>query len=201
MRNSHDARDRRGLLARLFWLQDSGSQIVEFALSVPLLVLFVVGIFDFSGALALKHKLTNAAREAARVAAADPATDLAEFSTPVPVSVSDAVQVVDNYLISEKVNDCGLNSLGPTWIHSAPNLFWTAKATTCLSPSTTGLQIKVDRGCISQQSMSGTPVDLVGTCVTIQYPYVWQFTSVAGLFSSFTGPANIITTANAFNEN
>ncbi|MFY9743645.1 MAG: TadE family protein, partial [Candidatus Sulfotelmatobacter sp.] len=68
---------------------------MEFALSVPLLVLFVIGIYDFSGALALKHKLTNAVREGARVAAADPATDL---NASMPVSVSDAFQAVDNYL-------------------------------------------------------------------------------------------------------
>ena len=41
-------------------------------------MLFVVGIFDFSNAVSLKQKLTNAAREAARVAAADPANDLAQ---------------------------------------------------------------------------------------------------------------------------
>jgi len=37
---------------------------VEFALSLPLLVFFVIGIFDFSSAISLKQKLTNAAREA-----------------------------------------------------------------------------------------------------------------------------------------
>jgi Flp pilus assembly protein TadG len=180
-----------------------GSQIVEFALSVPLLVLFVVGIFDFSGALVLKHRLTNAAREAARVAAADPANDLAKFSTPVPVSVSDAAQVVDNYLLSEKINDCGLNS--PTWSNTTGSLTWLAKGTGCTSVSTTGLQVTINRGCISTQAMtlggnSGT-VYLVGTCVSIVYPYVWQFTSAAGLFSRFVGPSNITTSAAAFNEN
>src|SRR5712671_8024243 len=86
---------------------DSAAQIVEFAVSLPLLVVFVVGIFDFTGALSLKQKLTNAAREAARVAAADPANDL---GNAVPVSVSDAFQVVDNYLKSENINDCGLST-------------------------------------------------------------------------------------------
>ncbi len=189
--------------ARRIWAEDSASQIVEFALSVPLLVLFVVGIFDFSGALSLKHKLTNAAREGARVAAADPANDLAKFSTTVPVSVSDAAQVVDNYLLSEKINDCGLNT--PTWTNAAGSLIWTAKGTGCLSVSTTGLLVTIDRGCVSPQTMTlggGTQtVYLVGTCVTIAYPYVWQFTSAAGLFSGFTGPTNITTMAKAFNEN
>src|ERR1700693_6354974 len=92
---------------------DCGSQVVELAVSLPLLVLFVVGIFDFSGALSLKQKLTNAAREGARVAAADPFSDLVSPpATGVPVSISDAFQVVDNYLLSEKINDCGLAGSG-----------------------------------------------------------------------------------------
>src|SRR5271163_4655866 len=107
-----------------FWADDRASQIVEFALSLPLLVLFVVGIFDFSSAISLKQKLTNAAREGARVAAADPATDLA---TTVPASVWDAFWVVDNYLISEKINDCGLSGATPAL--SAGTLTWVATAT------------------------------------------------------------------------
>ncbi len=100
------------LLARLkrAWAGEGAAQIVEFAVSLPLLILFVVGIFDFSNAVALKQKLTNAAREAARVAAADSANDLGNPSTAVPASVGDAFQVADNYLIADKVNDCGLST-------------------------------------------------------------------------------------------
>ena len=58
------------------WTDECAAQIVEFAVSLPLLILFVVGIFDFSNAVSLKQKLTNAARETARVAAADSANDL-----------------------------------------------------------------------------------------------------------------------------
>jgi len=181
---------------------DRGSQVVEFALSVPLLVLFVIGIYDFSAALTLKHKLTNAAREGARVAAADPASDL---GAAMPVSVSDAYQAVDNYLLSEKVNDCGLaTAAAPT-----PNvLSWTYQANTgCPGVANPGLQLTISRGiyngknCVTPQSIGGKTVYMVQTCVTIQYPYVWQFSSVAGLFSNFTGPTNITTSATAFNEN
>src|SRR5258708_8427830 len=109
------------------WRSDRASQIVEFAVSLPLLVVFVFGIFDFSGALSLKQKLTNAAREGARVAAAGPTNDLTGSSSGVPVSVSDAFQMVDNYLLSEKINDCGLTiqrpslSTGLTWVSTATN--------------------------------------------------------------------------------
>ena len=49
---------------------------MEFAVALPLQVVFVVGIFDFSGAFTLKQKLTNVARDAARAAAAAPSNDL-----------------------------------------------------------------------------------------------------------------------------
>ncbi len=185
---------RTGLLASLKrrWTNDCGSQIVELALSLPLLVFFVVGIFDFSGALTLKQKLTNAAREGARVSAADPASDM--YAT-VPVSVSDAVQVVDNYLYSEKINDCGL---GP--IPAAPtqtNLTWTYTATGSGCPGT-GISIAINRGCSTQEN----GVYLICTCVKITYAYKWQFNSVSGLMpGKFLGPATVITTAEAFNEN
>jgi Flp pilus assembly protein TadG len=190
---------------------DRASQIVEFAVSLPLLVLFVVGIFDFSGAISLKQKLANAAREAARVAAADPANDLSGTSAPMPVSVNDAVQVVDNYLVSEKINDCQLTGAAPT---PGAGLTWSFNAQNngCPAP---GITLTINRGfyfpqtatdqvstgCASVQPVAGQTA-AVGTCVIIQYPYKWQFTGVSGLFGGhFLGPTVITTTAVAFNEN
>ncbi|MFY9910793.1 MAG: TadE family protein [Candidatus Sulfotelmatobacter sp.] len=177
---------------------DAGSQIVEFALSVPVLVLFVIGIFDFSGALALKHKLENAVREGARVAAADPATDL---NASMPVSVSDAYQAVDNYLVSEQVNDCGLASAAaPT----GASLQWiyTANAS---CPGASGLTLTINRGCAQPQSVTmganSPTIYLICTQVTLVYPYVWQFTGAVGLFGRIVGPASITTSAVAFDEN
>jgi hypothetical protein len=173
------------------WTDDCASQIVELALSLPLLVFFVVGIFDFSGALTLKQKLTNAAREGARIAAADPANDLANT---VPVSVWDAFWVVDNYLISEKINDCGLAGITPAL---DTGLTWTATASGSGCPGT-GITLSINRGCSTLEN----GVYLIGTCVTVTYAYKWQFNSVSGLMpGKFLGPATIITTAEAFNEN
>jgi Flp pilus assembly protein TadG len=183
---------------KFFWracTENRGSQIVEFALSVPLLVLFVIGIYDFSNAVSLKHKLNTAAREGARVAAADPATDL---GAALPVSVSDAYQAVDNYLLSEKINDCGLASAAaPT----PTNLVWVYSANAgCNGPGNPGLQLTIKR-CKSIQAFNGTNVDLIGACVTIAYPYIWEFNGVAGLFGNFAGPTTITTSAMAFAEN
>src|SRR6202161_2884114 len=184
---------RRGLLASLKrgWSEDRASQIVELALSLPVLVLFVVGIFDFSGALTLKQKLTNAAREGARVAAADPASDM---YASVPVAVSDAFQVVDNYLLSEKINDCGLSGEGTPPTPTQSGLTWTYTSTGSCPGS--GITLAINRG-YSPSPVSG--IYLIGTYVTIRYAYKWQFNSVGGLVGPrFLGPSTINTAAEAF---
>ena len=183
------------------WRGDRASQIVEFAVSLPLLVFFVVGIFDFSSALSLKQKLTNAAREGARVAAAGPFSDLGSPpASGAPASVSDAFQVVDNYLLSEKINDCGLaGSTVPT--QTAGTLKWTSPTLTGC-PGGTGLTLTIDRGCTTAQVSGQSTIYTVNSCVTIVYPYSWRFTGVSGLFGrSFVPPIGITASAVAFNEN
>jgi hypothetical protein len=176
------------------WADDCASQVVELALSLPVLVLFVVGIFDFSGALTLKQKLTNAAREGARVAAADPASDM---YASVPVAVSDAYQVADNYLLSEKINDCGLSEGGTPPTPTQTALTWTYTSTGSGCPGS-GITLTINRG-------YSTPINgiyLIGTYVTISYAYKWQFNSVGGLVGTrFLGPSTINTAALAFNQN
>jgi Flp pilus assembly protein TadG len=180
------------------WRDERAAQIVEFAVSLPLLVLFVVGIFDFSNAITLKQRLTNAAREAARVAAADPANDLGAPSAAVPASIGDAFQVADNYLLSEKINDCGLATAGaPT----PTGLTWTYTAAGGGCPGT-GISLAINRGCITPLTNNGNTLNLVGTCVTITYAYKWQFNSVASVFGWTGASLNTLTvTAGAFNEN
>lgn len=184
------------------WSDDCASQIVEFALSLPVLVLFVVGIFDFSGAVSLKQKLTNAAREGARVAAADPANDLGSIPpSGVPASVADAYYVVDNYLISEKIADCGLV---PTDIpkQTAGTLTWKSTANGSPCGATTALVLTINRGCVTQETIDKTTINMIGTCVTLQYPYNWQYGKFAGLVGGkFIGPTSLTATATAFNEN
>ncbi len=175
---------------------DQAAQIVEFALSLPLLMLFVVGIFDFSGALSLKQKLTNAARDGARVAAADPASDL---SATVPASVSDAFQAVDLDLVfgeGERLRPG--DNLTPAL---SAGLTWTASSTGSGCPGS-GITLTINRGCITPQTTGTTTIYLVNTCVTIVYAYNWKFTGVEGLLGGkFTPPSTITTTAVAFNEN
>ncbi len=181
--------------------EDAASQIVEFAVALPLLVVFVVGIFDFSGAFTLKQKLTNAAREGARAAAAGPASDLTNPSTtpPVPASVTDAFWVVDNYLNSEKINDCGLSSASGT----GSRLRWTYSAKGNGCPVTgNGVTLTIDRGCVTQ-SVGVTTVNVVGTCVNIKYSYQWRFQSVITLLvpATYQGVTDLSASAAALNEN
>jgi hypothetical protein len=174
-------------------------------------MVFVVGIFDFSGAFTLKQKLTNAAREGARVAAAAPANDVYP-SNPVPTSVDIAYRVIDNYLVGLNINDCGLTPGTPptpsglTWTYTAPG--------TGCPPG--GLTIAINRGyvfpptgassptgCASQPS-TGNTVNVVSTCVSITYAYKWRFNSVITLLvpgATYAGVSHLNSTAVAFNEN
>jgi Flp pilus assembly protein TadG len=187
------------------WREDRGAQLVEFAVTLPLMMVVVVGIFDFSGAFTLKQKLTNIARDAARAAAAEPASDLANG---LPVSVSDTFQAVKNYLATNNSNDCGIaapvRSTGLTWKS-------TSTGNGCVAP---GLILTINRGyyfpqtgaslpsvsCTSQAPGGQTAV--IGTCVSIQYPYRWRFGRVASLLGSAVAlPTEISATAVAMNEN
>jgi Flp pilus assembly protein TadG len=201
-----DFRSGSGLSRRR--AQDThGAQLVEFAVALPLLVVFVVGIFDFSGAFTLKQKLTNISLDAARTAAADPANDL---SASVPVSVYDVYYLIDNYLVANKINDCALGA--PT--ASGSPLTWQMTGTGNGCPST-GLTVIVNRGyyfpanvdtqnaglsCAGQTP--GAQIAVVSTCVSIQYPYQWRFGKVASLLGRATTlPTTISAAGVAMNEN
>jgi Flp pilus assembly protein TadG len=184
-----------------------GAQIVEFAVALPLLVVFVVGIFDFSGAFTLKQKLTNLARDAARVAAADPANDL---SAALPASVADAYQSIANYFTANQMNNCGITSGSST--NSGTSWTFAATGNGCPAP---GLTIIINRGYYFPQSSgsvapsvscaaqaAGSQTAVIGTCVSIQYAYQWRFGNVDSLLgSSPVLPQAISATAVAMNEN
>jgi Flp pilus assembly protein TadG len=194
------------VLGRLMGRADGAAQLVEFAVSLPLLVIFVVGIFDFSGAFTLKQKLTNIARDAARVAAADPAGDLTSTS---PTSVIDAFQVVRNYLAANAINDCGITST--TGTKSQLTWTFTANGNGCPSP---GITLIVNRGYYFAPSAAGQPVSIscqpastptsavIGTCVSLQYNYPWRFGRLSYLFGQTAAlPSSISAAGVAMNEN
>lgn len=196
--------------AECLWGDDRAAQLVEFAVSLPLLMVFVVGIFDFSGAFTLKQKLANAVRDGARAAAAAPSSDL---SSAAPASVSDAFRVVDNYLTAAGINDCGLNGAS---ISPPSGLTWTFTATGNGCPAGATLTLIVNRGYLFQQTGgsttgncvstagTGVPAAVVGTCVMIQYPYQWRFNRVIGVLiggANYASVTSISTNTVALNEN
>jgi len=207
-------RTSRHLELRQTLFEDRAAQLVEFAVTLPLLVVFVVGIFDFSGAFTLKQKLTNTARDAARAAAADPVTDVLNPSAgnTMPSSVSDAYQLISGYLVANNINMCGLTSAngisgpGPIWTFSVP----------ATSSAPCGLTIIINRGyylaatgtaqlpdvnCRPVTAASGQ-TQVVATCVSIQYAYQWRFGKVQSVLGSAASlPNNISAVAVATNEN
>src|SRR6266568_4712777 len=81
---------------------EAGSALLEFAISLPLLVVFVVGIFDFSGAFNQKQKMEQAAQEGAIVAAAQTMTDV-QTGNASPDSLQPVAAAVFNSLAASRV--------------------------------------------------------------------------------------------------
>jgi len=200
-----DQTDWKKTLAR-FWFRwrsvfsgAEASQIVEFAVALPLLVVLVFGIFDFGTAFNLKHKVANTAREAARFASNQPTVDLSQgLSASSPVDIA---TLVGNYLISQKVNACGLavNAANGTGIGHPSVLVWTftASGNGCVGT----LEVDIDRGAtftsgISSFYPNGVTVEV--TKVTLSYPYRWEFNNVIHLLvpgADYSGTTQITATA------
>src|SRR6266496_1074916 len=175
---------------------DTGSQIMEFALVLPLLVVFVVAIYDFGQAFNVKEKLNFTVKDAARFGAAQPTNDLTQT---IPVSVTAIRDLVDADLINAGINDCGLGQIQP---QPSSTLVWTASGI-CNENST--LTLTIDRGFVFNSGTQGSPEQLkiIATHVDISYPYQWHFNSVIKLIapnSNAAGTTQIDTDAIAANQ-
>lgn len=173
-----------------------GTQIIEFAFVLPLLMVVTVGIYDFGSAFTVKEKLVNVAQTGARVGASQPGNDLTVTSGGCGqlISVCAVRDVVDRGLLDARMNDCGLDSAPPT---SAGLLTWTFTAN---SGCPAALVLKLERGYVYQTTLAPpfdpNPYQIEATRVTLSYPYQWQFNRVIGLLGgTFSGPAQIKTVA------
>lgn len=172
------------------------SQLAEFAVAMPLLVVLVVGIFDFGGAFTLKHKLASAAREGARFASNQPTRDLSNPDTNskdqptgvTPRSIDAIADLVGAYLTAANVNDCGLTA-GPRNVSVGGNhLTWTFTANGGGCPGT--LTLVINRGV----TYTAGPMTVEASSVSLQYPYKWHFNSVITLLvpgTSYAGITNL----------
>jgi Flp pilus assembly protein TadG len=173
--------------------ETDAAALIEFAVALPLLIVLVVGIFDFGGAFNLKQELSNAAREGARFGASQPSNDLLLAN---PRSVDAVRNVVDAYLLKAKINDCSLNSAAQaggaplTWLYTTTG--------TCAG----ALVLTISRGVSVQTTVSGATVIMPCTTVQISYPYQWHFNNVIQLIvpgASYAGVSQIPTDATAIN--
>lgn len=164
------------------WLHPTeGSAILEFAITLPLLVVFVVGIFDFSGAFNQKQKIEQAAQEGAIVAGAQPTSDI-DTSNANPDSLQPVVAAAFNSLAGSGVlplaNQGSCKMPPPAPSQTASTLTWAYTISGC-SGAFPGdnLVITINRGWVSP---SGSPL-AVGTVVSVSYPYHWRFNGVIQL--------------------
>src|SRR5208282_3265833 len=104
---------------------ESGAALLEFAIALPLLVVFVVGIYDFSGASNQKQKIGQAAQEGAIIAGAQPMSDI-QSGNSNPDSLQPVVTAVVNSLVGSGVVPTATCTLpatpapptGFTWIYT-----------------------------------------------------------------------------------
>jgi len=166
-----------------------GSALLEFAIALPLLVVFLVGIYDFSGAFNQKQKIEHAAQIGAIVAGAQPTSDVDNDN---PDSLQPVVTVIFNALKADGLITGGC-TLPVTPVRSA--LSWKYTIDGC--PGT--LEITIDRGVVDA---SVTPA-IVGTSVKVVYPYNWRFNSVIQLLipgASYAATTNLTETAIVHNQ-
>jgi hypothetical protein len=188
-------------IAKLFFRfrESTGASMVEFAVTLPLLVVLVVGIFDFGGAFNTKQELNNAVREGAHLGASEPSNDLCIASCSAPTSVDAIRYLVHAYLQSAQVNDCGLSAASlPTSSSGSPQS-WEYDATGC--PWGT-LKLTINRGVAMSETEGSIPVSVLCTQVSIVYPYPWHFNNVIQLISpgsTVSANTNIQTSATAMN--
>ncbi len=145
--------------------RDAGSQIVEFAITVPLLAIFSVGIFDFGGAFNAKQKIAAAAQEGATTAASQPTFDLDQAN---PVSVQAAETAVFNSLANQKVlPQANVGGCVANVVPVQTNLSWTYTIPSC-GVAGDSLIITIDRGFTFWTQANAEKV--IASHVTVTYP-------------------------------
>ncbi len=116
--------------------QRRGATLMETALVLPLCLLFILGVFEYSRYLMLLHLATNAAREGCRYAVS--------HTQPVTIAgvtqgnaTTDVTNIVSNYLAGQQLNSQSVqvyqsDSLGNnvgTWTNAASGQYIGVKVT------------------------------------------------------------------------
>ncbi len=169
---------------------EHGAQLLEFVLVFPLLALLVVGAWDFGSAFVMKQKLTNAAREGARIVISN--SILAPLSGPcsgvtIPCPITTAKNTVALYLYNAGMTDASCLNSAPvsTQYQIGPPPSGLASWTwTC-----GGITLTINR-------MANLGTD---TSVSLAYPVNWSLVNfMSNVYQQFQGatvqPVQITTT-------
>ena len=148
-------------IARQSWRDIRGSQVLEFALVLPLIVTLMVGVFDFGAAWTLRDKLTNAVREGTRLAVRQSTLDLGQSQPPSIIAVHD---VITAYLSNAGITQCPID-VGPT---QGKGLSWNYASSV---PSCSNLLLTIDRGYVGNPPLVVNGSTVIMTRASLQYPY------------------------------
>jgi Flp pilus assembly protein TadG len=156
-----------------------GSQLLEFAFVLPILLILIAGIWDFGSALATKQKLTNADRVGARIVVSNStnmpgycATTNAPCCTgTTPCSIEAAANAIFSYMNNANLDASCLSQATPSY----SNFVWTW---TCQNSSES---LSINHAYVTVVNVNGTPVNNLNTQVTLTYPVQWQIANFFGI--------------------
>lgn len=153
----------------------AGSQLLEFALALPFLLVMVVGILDFGQAYNLKQKLNDSAREGARFAVQ---LSCADCTQTAPATTQTLENSIVSYLTTAGVDVCGLTGTTAPTVGPQAYASWTFTSPQQCTGTTGNFIIEIDRGATFVNS-NGAVVP--STQVIVNSPYAWTFNRIVGL--------------------
>jgi Flp pilus assembly protein TadG len=144
--------------------ETEGAELLEFALALPMILVMVAGLLDFSRAYNIKQKLANAAREGARYMC----NETGDLNSSSPASVPTLRDEVVTYL----TNAGGLSTsfIGTTLSYTGPP---TSTGTWYTTRAGVNYGLKVERNVQVPDTANATTI--TATRVTLYYPYDWTF--------------------------
>jgi Flp pilus assembly protein TadG len=153
----------------------AGSQLLEFALALPFLLVMVVGIIDFGQAYNLKQKLNDAAREGTRFAVQLSCSDCTQTA---PATTQALENSIVSYLTTVGVDVCGLTGTTAPTVGPQTYASWTFTSPQACTGTSANFTIEIDRG--NTFVNSGGAV-VPSTQIILNSPYAWTFNRIVGL--------------------
>jgi Flp pilus assembly protein TadG len=152
-----------------------GSELLELALVLPLLLMVVIGVTDFGTAFLARQRVNSAAMEGARVAASQTMGGL--YGNAVPQSILDARTAVTSALTGAGMSACGLDTASVTEpsVNTLAYQFTGSAVAGC--PNGSSAVLLFTRG--STWTTTGAiVVQVEGTQVQLTYPVTWKLNQI-----------------------